>query len=193
VGGETAESREQWAEDMDTDVSRPCMFSCLKLEPFWTPHPYDSVLGACTTSLSRAAHIHLVMFPYTQANSLSKAKVAYGSLDYMIDCVIQVRPVKEEVRRDRPAGQAGKEVHGVRLGAGDRSYLVRDKQIEVLKNVYGGVQVRHSALHGHCIALIAIHNTDSDSYLDVQFHSQLKDECAWGCNVTGMPHPDYQI
>jgi len=49
--------------------------------------------------------------------------------------------VKEEVRRDRPAGQAGKEVHGVRLGAGDRSYLVRDKQIEVLKNVYGGVQV----------------------------------------------------
>ena len=26
---------------------------------------------------------------------------------------------------------------------GDRSYLVRDKQIEVLKNVYGGVQVRH--------------------------------------------------
>ncbi|KAA6427924.1 hypothetical protein WJX79_002136 [Trebouxia sp. C0005] len=70
VGGETAESREQWAEDMETDV----------------------------------------------------------------------RPVKEEVRRDRPAGQAGKEVHGVRLGAGDRSYLVRDKQIEVLKNVYGGVQ-----------------------------------------------------
>ena len=52
-----------------------------------------------------------------------------------------MRPVKEETRRDRPAGQAGKEVHAVRLGAGDRSYLVRDKQIEVLKNVYGGVQV----------------------------------------------------
>ena len=29
----------------------------------------------------------------------------------------------------------------MRLGVGDRSYLVRDKQIEVLKNVYGGVQV----------------------------------------------------
>ena len=54
---------------------------------------------------------------------------------------LQDRPVKEEVRRDRPAGQVGKEVHGVRLGAGDRSYLVRDKQIEVLKNVYGCVQV----------------------------------------------------
>lgn len=32
-------------------------------------------------------------------------------------------------------------MHAVRLGVGDRSYLVRDKQIEVLKNVYGGVQV----------------------------------------------------
>ena len=133
------------------------------------------------------------MSPYTQANSLSKARVAFRSLDYIIDCVIQVRPVKEEVRRDRPAGQAGKEVHGVRLGAGDRSYLVRDKQIEVLKNVYGGVQVRHLALHGHCIALIAIHNTDSDSYLDVQFLSQLKDECVWDCNMTGMQQPDCQI
>ncbi len=98
-----------------------------------------------------------MIFPYTQASSLSKAKVASGSLEYMTDCGIQVRPMKEEVRRDRPAGQAGKEVHGVRLGAGDRSYLVRDKQIEVLKNVYGGVQVRHSALHGHCFALVAIH------------------------------------
>jgi len=92
----------------------------------------------------------------TQANSLSKAKVACCTFECSIDCGIQVHPVKEEVRRDRPAGQAGKEVHGVRLGAGDRSYLVRDKQIEVLKNVYGGVQVRHSALHGHCIALPAV-------------------------------------
>ncbi|KAL3144985.1 hypothetical protein ABBQ32_003489 [Trebouxia sp. C0010 RCD-2024] len=70
LGGETAESRQQWAEDMDVDD----------------------------------------------------------------------RPITEEVRKERPAGQAGKEVHAVRLGVGDRSYLVRDKQIEVLKNVYGGVQ-----------------------------------------------------
>ena len=55
--------------------------------------------------------------------------------------MLKERPVKEEVRKDRPAGEAGKEVHAVRLGVGDRSYLVRDKQIEVLKNVYGGVQV----------------------------------------------------
>lgn len=61
---------------------------------------------------------------------------------------VQVRPVKEETRNDRPAGQAGKEVHAVRLGAGDRSYLVRDKQIEVLKNVYGGVQVSPPPLSG---------------------------------------------
>lgn len=58
--------------------------------------------------------------------------------------------MKEEVRRDRPAGHAGKEVHSVRLGAGDRSYLVRDKQIEVLKNVYGGVQVRNDSVPTCC-------------------------------------------
>ena len=60
---------------------------------------------------------------------------------------MQERPATEQVRKDKPAGQAGKEVHGVRLGAGDRSYLVRDKQIEVLKNVYGGVQVSRSTSH----------------------------------------------
>lgn len=72
-------------------------------------------------------------------------------------CALQERPVKEEVRRDRPAGQAGKEVHAVRLGVGDRSYLVRDKQIEVLKNVYGGVQVSTApnadCEHAACSAL----------------------------------------
>lgn len=54
---------------------------------------------------------------------------------------MQEKPHTAEIRKDRPQGQAGKEVHGVRLGAGDRSYLVRDKQIEVLKNTYGGVKV----------------------------------------------------
>lgn len=193
MGGETAESREQWAEDMDTDVIRTCIFSCLNLKPFCTPCPYDCVLGACTTSLSRAAQIRLGIFPYTHANSLSKAKVAHGSLEQMTDRGIQVRPVKEEVRRDRPAGQAGKEVHGVRLGAGDRSYLVRDKQIEVLKNVYGGVQVRHSALHGYYIALTAIHVHRFNRRLDVQYHSQLKDEGLWDCGMTRMLQPECRI
>ena len=63
-----------------------------------------------------------------------------------MELIFQERPVKETVRKDRPAGEAGKEVHAVRLGVGDRSYLVRDKQIEVLKNVYGGVQVSIACL-----------------------------------------------
>lgn len=63
----------------------------------------------------------------------------------------------ETVRKDRPAGQAGKEVHAVRLGVGDRSYLVRDKQIEVLKNVYGGVQVS-VATPGQLSAAFAVAN-----------------------------------
>ena len=70
--------------------------------------------------------------------------VKFGDYALMHVVILQVRPVKEEIRMDRPAGQVGKQVHGVRLGAGDRSYLVRDKQIEVLKNVYGGVQVRNT-------------------------------------------------
>lgn len=68
---------------------------------------------------------------------------------------LQERPVTEEVRKDRPAGQAGKEVHAVRLGVGDRSYLVRDKQIEVLKNVYGGVQVcSHLTCAMFCLSIL---------------------------------------
>lgn len=45
---------------------------------------------------------------------------------------------KTAVRKDTP-------IKGVRMGAGERSYLVRDNQIDVLKNMYGGVQV--SATH----------------------------------------------
>ena len=41
---------------------------------------------------------------------------------------------KTAVRKDTP-------IKGVRMGAGERSYLVRDNQIDVLKNMYGGVQV----------------------------------------------------
>ncbi len=34
------------------------------------------------------------------------------------------------------------DIRGVRMGAGERSYLVRDRRIDVLRNVHGGVQVR---------------------------------------------------
>lgn len=55
--------------------------------------------------------------------------------------MIQEQPGDKEMEKDRRIGGKGKEVLGVRLGAKDRSYLVRDKQIEVLKNVFGGVEV----------------------------------------------------
>lgn len=55
--------------------------------------------------------------------------------------MMQEQPADKEMQKDRRIGGKGKEVHGLRLGATDRSYLVRDKQIEVLKNVYGGVEV----------------------------------------------------
>ena len=50
---------------------------------------------------------------------------------------------KTAVRKDTP-------IKGVRMGAGDRSYLVRDNQIDVLKNMYGGVQVQPPALACGC-------------------------------------------
>ena len=31
-------------------------------------------------------------------------------------------------------------IHGVVMGAGDRSYVVRDNEIDVMKNVLGGVE-----------------------------------------------------
>ncbi len=34
-------------------------------------------------------------------------------------------------------------IYGVRLGGKDRSYLIKNGQIDVLRNVVGGVQVRH--------------------------------------------------
>jgi len=34
------------------------------------------------------------------------------------------------------------DIRGVRMGAGERSYLVRDRRIDVLRNVHGGVQAR---------------------------------------------------
>ena len=33
----------------------------------------------------------------------------------------------------------------MKMGAGDRSYLVRDGEIDVLRNVYGGVEVGAAA------------------------------------------------
>lgn len=39
------------------------------------------------------------------------------------------------------------DIRGVRMGAGERSYLVRDRRIDVLRNVHGGVQARLPCLH----------------------------------------------
>ncbi len=55
---------------------------------------------------------------------------------------MQEAPSTAEKFKDKFAQNKNTPIKGVRMGAGDRSYLVRDDQIEVLKNVYGGVQVR---------------------------------------------------
>ncbi|KAK9809515.1 hypothetical protein WJX73_007383 [Symbiochloris irregularis] len=52
----------------------------------------------------------------------------------------EATPAKEErLRKDREVA-ARDAISGVRMGVGDRSYLVREGQIDVLRNVHGGVQ-----------------------------------------------------
>ena len=43
--------------------------------------------------------------------------------------------------RGRQVTTGKDKIFGVRMGAGDRSYLVRNNKIDVFKNVHGGVQV----------------------------------------------------
>ena len=55
---------------------------------------------------------------------------------------MQDAPSQEErMFKDKTAVRKDTPIKGVRMGAGERSYLVRDNQIDVLKNMYGGVQV----------------------------------------------------
>ena len=53
----------------------------------------------------------------------------------------QETPAAEEFRDAAVAEHD--DIRGVRMGAGERSYLVRDRRIDVLRNVHGGVQARH--------------------------------------------------
>ena len=57
---------------------------------------------------------------------------------------------EERMFKDKTAVRKDTPIKGVRMGAGDRSYLVRDNQIDVLKNMYGGVQVSPPALICGC-------------------------------------------
>ncbi len=54
---------------------------------------------------------------------------------------MQEQPTKEELFKQRQVTKEKNRIHGVRMGAGDRSYLVRDNEISVFKNRFGGVEV----------------------------------------------------
>lgn len=62
--------------------------------------------------------------------------------------LFQERPsASEKFKEKLPPSAVKDNIVGVKLGAGDRSYIIRDKKIEVLKNVHGGVQVSRSILN----------------------------------------------
>ena len=60
-----------------------------------------------------------------------------------VPVVIAVQDTKEEEEAYKTPSKQGREkdpIRGVRLGASDRSYLLHDNKISVLRNVHGGVQ-----------------------------------------------------
>jgi len=56
------------------------------------------------------------------------------------DMDVDDKPSKEEVFKQKQVTKQKDAIHGVRLGAGDRSYLIRNNRIDVLRNQYGGVE-----------------------------------------------------
>ena len=77
------------------------------------------------------------------------------SVTLAASCVQEAAPpgVAERYRRSSAIGTPGKQAYGVRMGAGANSYVVRDKQIEVLKNVHGGVRVSYFTSVVHTCSL----------------------------------------
>ena len=68
----------------------------------------------------------------------------YCSLGRLGEHLGQETPAAEEFRDASVAEHD--DIRGVRMGAGERSYLVRDRRIDVLRNVHGGVQARQPAV-----------------------------------------------
>ena len=69
---------------------------------------------------------------------------------------------EERMFKDKTAVRKDTPIKGVRMGAGDRSYLVRDNQIDVLKNMYGGVQ----ASLAPWLAAAGLPNTGGSEFID---------------------------
>ncbi len=55
---------------------------------------------------------------------------------------LQEKPHPSELRTPKKDKMVSKRqsIHGVVMGAGDRSYVIRDNEIDVMKNVMGGVE-----------------------------------------------------
>ena len=72
--------------------------------------------------------------------------------DNLTACCFESAFTFQTCRQEAPAAGEGAfrdtavadhdDIRGVRMGAGERSYLVRDRRIDVLRNVHGGVQAR---------------------------------------------------
>lgn len=106
--------------------------------------PVVCVQDGCPLRTADARHLSICGLP-APVHGACRPCINY---ELVALCVQEAAPpgVAERYRRSSAIGTPGKQAYGVRMGAGVNSYVVRDKQIEVLKNVHGGVRVRQIAI-----------------------------------------------
>ncbi|KAK9862011.1 hypothetical protein WJX84_000959 [Apatococcus fuscideae] len=108
---------------------------------------YEAKLFENMTGLANNATNHAKVFGGDSLLNLSAGQETLASQNQWVeDMEIEERrtPAEEEADRKRRSNRRSSvkrdPIYGVRLGGKDRSYLIKNGQIDVLRNVMGGVQ-----------------------------------------------------
>ena len=135
-------SRQAWAEDMETDAPDPRVrvahavhvvmrcACCAVLRRMLSPSA-----GAAQAAL-QATQLPAQAFPAPPEQLPSNDGI-------LLPTCLSLPPAPQELRtptKERMVGEKRSPIQGVVMGAGERSYLMRDSQIDVMSNVMGGVE-----------------------------------------------------
>jgi len=114
----------------------------VSLEPPFSPNCHQD-LGFWEELSSPPRHAPVCQTDGSLCNRKSSTlKQPRNTLGYQcVSLCVKDKPSKEEVFKQKQVTKQKDAIHGVRLGAGDRSYLIRNNRIDVLRNQYGGVEV----------------------------------------------------
>ena len=113
----------------------------------------------CTLSSAECARVAELMdaaVTYTETALPSLYSDAFQILTQQQLCLQPPSAVKRErQRREQELAQRDTgAIRGMKMGARDRSYLVRDGEIDVMRNVYGGVEVRLHRCGACCLCCL---------------------------------------